>query len=86
MKDGKASPNDEEAREQLTEDVIAEPEPDKARPLDRWLQNLKHRQERDRRPSLADRSRIESGPCFWESRVWPLSSSFYWECFQLPSV
>ena len=51
MKGKEVRLNEEEASEQLTEDAIAEPEPDKARPLDRWLQNLKHRQGRDRRPS-----------------------------------
>jgi hypothetical protein len=51
MKEEKMSLQNEDGSEQSTEDVIEEPEPDKARSLDRWLQNFKHRQKRDRKPS-----------------------------------
>jgi hypothetical protein len=51
MKEEKTSLHNEDGSEQSTEDVIEEPEPDKARSLDRWLQNLRRRQERDRKPS-----------------------------------
>ena len=37
--------SDEQPAEPQTHDLVAEPEPDKARPLRAWLQNLKRRQD-----------------------------------------
>ena len=51
MKHEQRSPSDEQPADPQTDDLVAEPEPDKARPLRAWLKNLKRRQDGDRKPS-----------------------------------
>ena len=83
MKEEKTSLQNEDSSDQSTEDVIEESEPDKARPLDRWLQNFEHRPKKDPKQSPRKSKQDRVRPLFL---VWPSSWSFCWECFRLPSM
>lgn len=64
MNDEKRSSNDEQPSDPQTDDLVAEPEPDKAQPLGAWLQNLKRRQDGDRKRSLHRSTQDRVRPLF----------------------
>ena len=56
--------NDEKPAEPQTDDLVTEPEPDKARGLGGWLQNLKRREEVNRKRSLHRSTQDRVRPLF----------------------